>query len=203
MIAPAARRARLRRLDHQRRRRAAMGRRAAVLGAVDGPLSGAALHRLRGRRSARSPTCRRADPGLPNAEPRDPDARYDVGCLYIGVNDVRSLDWDAAAFEARLHVRALAFVAERCDRTLARDRAAAAGPAAGRRQGSRRSTRSSPAARGRARRPGRRPRRLRRPQPRDGRPRPPDRVRPDRDRRARAGGARSATGCRRAWRPRR
>ena len=28
----------------------------------------------------------------------DPDARYDVGCLYIGVNDVRAPDWDAAAF---------------------------------------------------------------------------------------------------------
>ena len=29
-----------------------------------------------------------------------PDARYDVGCLYIGVNDVRGLDWDAQAFAA-------------------------------------------------------------------------------------------------------
>jgi hypothetical protein len=27
-----------------------------------------------------------------------PGGRYQVGCLYIGVNDVRSLDWDAAAF---------------------------------------------------------------------------------------------------------
>ena len=25
-------------------------------------------------------------------------ARYDVGCLYAGVNDVRAPDWDAAAF---------------------------------------------------------------------------------------------------------
>jgi lysophospholipase L1-like esterase len=24
---------------------------------------------------------------------------YDVGCVYVGVNDVRSVDWDAAAFE--------------------------------------------------------------------------------------------------------
>src|SRR3954468_19681125 len=31
-----------------------------------------------------------------SAEPR---GRYDVGCLYIGVNDVRALDWDADAFE--------------------------------------------------------------------------------------------------------
>jgi lysophospholipase L1-like esterase len=45
------------------------------------------------------------------------DGRYDVGCLYIGVNDVRALDWDRAAFE-RGHATALAFLAERCDRVL-------------------------------------------------------------------------------------
>ena len=33
------------------------------------------------------------------ARSADPGARYDVGCLYIGVNDVRALDWDAVAFE--------------------------------------------------------------------------------------------------------
>ena len=27
-----------------------------------------------------------------------PDARYDLGCLYVGVNDVRAPDWDADAF---------------------------------------------------------------------------------------------------------
>ena len=48
----------------------------------------------------------------------DPVARYDLGCLYIGVNDVRGLDWDAARFEAGFR-RALAFLAERCDRVLA------------------------------------------------------------------------------------
>ncbi len=47
-----------------------------------------------------------------------PDARYDLGCLYIGVNDVRALDWDAVAFERDFRT-ALAFVGERCDRTLA------------------------------------------------------------------------------------
>ncbi len=46
-----------------------------------------------------------------------PDARYDLGCLYIGVNDVRGLDWDAVAFEPR-HRQALEFLAARCDRTL-------------------------------------------------------------------------------------
>ena len=47
----------------------------------------------------------------------DPDARFDVGCLYIGVNDVRSVDWDQAYFEPRYRA-ALAFVAERCDRVV-------------------------------------------------------------------------------------
>ena len=46
-----------------------------------------------------------------------PDARYDLGCLYIGVNDVRALDWDRATFE-RDHDAALAFLGERCDRLL-------------------------------------------------------------------------------------
>jgi lysophospholipase L1-like esterase len=46
------------------------------------------------------------------------DGRYDVGCLYVGVNDVRGLDWDRASFE-RGHETALAFLAERCDRVLA------------------------------------------------------------------------------------
>ncbi|HWM11983.1 MAG TPA: GDSL-type esterase/lipase family protein [Solirubrobacteraceae bacterium] len=45
------------------------------------------------------------------------DGSYDLGCLYIGVNDVRGLDWDRAAFE-RGHEAALAFLAERCDRVL-------------------------------------------------------------------------------------
>lgn len=47
-----------------------------------------------------------------------PGLRFDVGCLYIGVNDVRSPAWDAGAFEERFR-RALSFVAGRCDRTLA------------------------------------------------------------------------------------
>jgi lysophospholipase L1-like esterase len=47
----------------------------------------------------------------------DPDARFDVGCLYIGVNDVRGVDWDEAWFEPRYR-EALSFIAARCDRTL-------------------------------------------------------------------------------------
>jgi GDSL-like lipase/acylhydrolase family protein len=46
-----------------------------------------------------------------------PDARYELGCLYIGVNDVRSPSWDAAAFEPD-YARALAFLGQRCDRVV-------------------------------------------------------------------------------------
>jgi lysophospholipase L1-like esterase len=47
----------------------------------------------------------------------DPDARFDVGCLYIGVNDVRAVDWDERWFEPRYR-EALEFIVARCDRTL-------------------------------------------------------------------------------------
>jgi hypothetical protein len=46
-----------------------------------------------------------------------PGARYELGCLYIGVNDVRGLDWSAPRFE-RDFATALAFLHERCDRVL-------------------------------------------------------------------------------------
>lgn len=57
---------------------------------------------------------------LPAARHRSavPDARYDLGCLYVGVNDVRGLDWDARRFEAGYHT-ALSFLSRRCDRVLA------------------------------------------------------------------------------------
>ena len=45
------------------------------------------------------------------------DASYELGCLYIGVNDVRALDWDAARFEERFEP-ALAFLSQRCERVL-------------------------------------------------------------------------------------
>jgi lysophospholipase L1-like esterase len=44
-------------------------------------------------------------------------ARYELGCLYIGVNDVRDLDWDARSFERGFR-EALEFTAARSDRTL-------------------------------------------------------------------------------------
>jgi lysophospholipase L1-like esterase len=46
-----------------------------------------------------------------------PDARFDLGCVYIGVNDVRGFDWDPSRFE-RDFVSVVAFLAERCDRVL-------------------------------------------------------------------------------------
>jgi lysophospholipase L1-like esterase len=48
---------------------------------------------------------------------RDSDAHFDVGCLYVGVNDVRSVDWDEKRFEPAYR-EALSFVAARCERTL-------------------------------------------------------------------------------------
>jgi lysophospholipase L1-like esterase len=47
-----------------------------------------------------------------------PEARYDLGCLYIGVNDVRGPAWDAGTFAADYEA-CLAFVRARCDRVIA------------------------------------------------------------------------------------
>jgi lysophospholipase L1-like esterase len=46
-----------------------------------------------------------------------PGARYELGCLYIGVNDVRALDWEVAPFERQLAI-ALGFLRDRCERVL-------------------------------------------------------------------------------------
>jgi lysophospholipase L1-like esterase len=46
-----------------------------------------------------------------------PQARYELGCIYIGTNDVRAPDWDAAGFESTFR-QALEFIASRSDRTL-------------------------------------------------------------------------------------
>jgi lysophospholipase L1-like esterase len=48
----------------------------------------------------------------------EPASRWDVGCLHVGVNDVRALDFDAAAF-ARDHRTALDVLHARCERVLA------------------------------------------------------------------------------------
>jgi lysophospholipase L1-like esterase len=46
------------------------------------------------------------------------DARYDVACMYIGVNDVRAPDWDRTTFERHFEA-ALQHLVPRADRTLA------------------------------------------------------------------------------------
>ncbi|HEX6461272.1 MAG TPA: GDSL-type esterase/lipase family protein [Thermoleophilaceae bacterium] len=56
-------------------------------------------------------------PAFRRRSPR-PDARYELGCLYIGVNDVRAVEWDAPAFEAAFR-EAIGFLAGRCERVLA------------------------------------------------------------------------------------
>jgi lysophospholipase L1-like esterase len=43
--------------------------------------------------------------------------RFDIGCLYIGVNDVRGVGFEEGAFE-RDHRTALEFLAGRCERVL-------------------------------------------------------------------------------------
>ena len=47
-----------------------------------------------------------------------PPAQYQVGCLYIGVNDVRSPDWDPLLFGERFR-SALEFLVGRCERVVA------------------------------------------------------------------------------------
>jgi lysophospholipase L1-like esterase len=47
-----------------------------------------------------------------------PGARYELGCLYIGVNDVRALDWEPERFETDFR-HALACLRGCCDRVLA------------------------------------------------------------------------------------
>jgi lysophospholipase L1-like esterase len=50
--------------------------------------------------------------------PAVPDgARYDLGCLYVGVNDVRAPDFGEARF-AGDHLTTLRFLADRCERVL-------------------------------------------------------------------------------------
>jgi lysophospholipase L1-like esterase len=47
----------------------------------------------------------------------NPNASYELGCLYIGVNDVRAPDFEAEQFE-RDYRFALQFLTGRCDRVL-------------------------------------------------------------------------------------
>ena len=56
---------------------------------------------------------------LPAFAARSPaGARFDVGCVYIGVNDVRDAGWNSVTYERDLRA-VLGFVSERCERVLA------------------------------------------------------------------------------------
>ncbi|MBS1843586.1 MAG: hypothetical protein JST53_04125 [Actinobacteria bacterium] len=46
-----------------------------------------------------------------------PDARYDLGALHIGANDVRALDWDPKAYATHL-ATVVDHLAGRCDRVV-------------------------------------------------------------------------------------
>ena len=46
-----------------------------------------------------------------------PDGHFDVGCVYVGANDVRATGWDVRAYERDLRA-ALGFLRERCTRVL-------------------------------------------------------------------------------------
>jgi lysophospholipase L1-like esterase len=54
---------------------------------------------------------------IPRFQAVDRGGGYDVGCLYIGVNDVRRVDWDPAAFE-RGYRDALGVIADHAERLL-------------------------------------------------------------------------------------
>jgi hypothetical protein len=58
------------------------------------------------------------DVEIPHFQAVDRGGSYDVGCLYVGVNDVRGFDWDAAGFE-RGYRRSLGFITQRAERVLA------------------------------------------------------------------------------------
>ena len=60
--------------------------------AVDGATCRATSSTRRSRRS--------------RGDARTAGARYELGCLYIGVNDVRSPDWDPVEFAAGFRTRA-------------------------------------------------------------------------------------------------
>ena len=164
---PPPRRARLRRLDHERRRRAAVGRRAAVVGAVDRARARAALHRLRGRRRRAPPTScasrSRASRDTPRSRAR---ATTSAACTSASTTCARPTGTRRPS--SATCARRSAFLRERCDRVLACTIPLDLGrPRAGARGRARPTRRSS--ARPRAGALVLRPARLRRAQPGDGR----------------------------------
>ena len=191
---PALRRTRLRRLDHQRRRRAPVGGGATAVGAVGGAGHRAALHQLRHRRGARRRCRAPADPGLRGA------LRRSRRPLSARLPLHRGQRCAGGRLGSRPGSRpaccdTLRFVHGRCDRMLDAHRAAAIWGDHGRGQGRRAECRNQIRG-GRHRRPARRARRFRRSQPGHGRSRAPHCVRPDRHRRAGTVACSQTTACR-------
>ena len=88
-----------------------------------------------------------------------PEGPFDLGCLYIGTNDVRAFDWDPFAFEGGLRRGARVGSRARCERTLTATIPLDLGrPRAGAKVRGR--ERDHRAPRARERRAGRRPRAL-------------------------------------------
>ena len=177
-----------------------MGRRAAVVGAVDGARARAPVHALRDRRRQRPRPCSTSRSRPSSATPRRPRARSTSAASTSARTTCAAFDWDPFAYErglrrgAGLARRALRAHADRHDPARPRP------PARGREGAD-----ANAIIERRARETGALVvdlARLPRPRRADGRPRPPDRVRPDRDRRARARRARAPTACRRARAPR-
>ena len=128
------------------------------------------------------------------ARGRDPDARFDVGCLYAGVNDVRVAGLGPAGVRAATSAtrsRSSPRAATACSCARSRSTWAARAPARACRDANARIRRAA----ARARRARRRAGGLRGAQPRDGRRRASDRLRAGRAGRAGARRARRAT----AW----
>jgi lysophospholipase L1-like esterase len=71
-------------------------------------------HAVDGARTVDVPSRQIADHRRLNAIP---EPGYQVGCLYIGTNDVRALDWDPVAYERDL-AAGFRYLVERCERTL-------------------------------------------------------------------------------------
>ena len=168
----------LRRLDHQRRGRAAVGRRAAVVGAVGrARRSGCRYspYAVDGATAARRR--RRADPGLAGARRGPERATTSAACTSASTTCAGS-DWDPAAFAATSPPRSRS-CGTPATRVLVLTIPLDLGrPRAGAKVEEANAVIESEARA--TRRAGRRPARLRRAQPRDGRPRAPDRVRPGR-----------------------
>ena len=112
-------RARVRRLDHQRRRRAAVGRRAAVLGAVGRARPGPAVHELRGRRRAGRRRRRAPDPGVRAVDRARPARalRRSAACTSASTTCARRTGTPVAFRVWTSHARC-SFLTGRCERVL-------------------------------------------------------------------------------------